>query len=261
MWKIESTKKFKEKNTGKAILIEGLPGIGNVGKIAVDFLVDELKADRVYTIFSNSLPHSVFVNENNLIELPMIEIYHKKVNGQDVFLLSGDVQPMDEVSCYNFCESILDLMEKHGGKEIITTGGIGLNEIPAQPKVYCTSSEKKVLADYKKATNINSNLFGVVGPIVGVSGVMVGLASKRKMAGACLLAETYGHPLYVGVAGAKEIVKVISKKLNLKVDANKLDKSMQDVNSSFAKITDLRKLNKDLALKQDKTKHDVNYIG
>ena len=28
----------------KPIFIEGLPGIGNVGKVAVDFLIDEFKA-------------------------------------------------------------------------------------------------------------------------------------------------------------------------------------------------------------------------
>ncbi len=41
-WKInQSGKKPKLNNP---ILIEGLPGIGNVGKVAVDFLIEELKA-------------------------------------------------------------------------------------------------------------------------------------------------------------------------------------------------------------------------
>ena len=30
------------------LFIEGLPGIGNVGKIAVDFLVEELKAKKLF---------------------------------------------------------------------------------------------------------------------------------------------------------------------------------------------------------------------
>ncbi len=32
-------------NLKDAILIEGLPGIGNVGKIALDFMVENLKAN------------------------------------------------------------------------------------------------------------------------------------------------------------------------------------------------------------------------
>ena len=59
------------------LFIEGLPGIGNVGKIAVDFLIEELKAKKLYSFFSYKFPHSVFVNEKNLVEMPKIEIYYK----------------------------------------------------------------------------------------------------------------------------------------------------------------------------------------
>ena len=59
----------------KPIFIEGLPGIGNVGKIAVDFFIDELKAIKLYSFFSYKFPHSVFINEKNLVEMPKIELY------------------------------------------------------------------------------------------------------------------------------------------------------------------------------------------
>ena len=74
----------------KPILVEGLPGIGNVGKVAVDFLIDELKAKKLYTLFSYTLPHSVFVNEKNLVELPAIDIYYKQRKGKkDLLFLTG----------------------------------------------------------------------------------------------------------------------------------------------------------------------------
>ena len=102
----------KKPSLKKAVLIEGLPGIGNVGKVAVDFIIDELKAKKLYEITSDTFPHSVFVNEDNLVELPKIEIYYKKVNGHDLLLLGGDVQPIDELSSYGFCEKVLDLIKK-----------------------------------------------------------------------------------------------------------------------------------------------------
>ena len=64
-WQINQTSK-KVKITNP-ILIEGLPGMGNVGKIAVDFLIDALAAKKVYEISSNTLPHCVFVNEENMV--------------------------------------------------------------------------------------------------------------------------------------------------------------------------------------------------
>jgi proteasome assembly chaperone (PAC2) family protein len=75
-WHITS---FEKKAVLKnPILIVGLPGIGNVGKIVVDFLIDELKAKKMYEIHSRHFPNTVFVNDNNLVSLPSVEIFCKK---------------------------------------------------------------------------------------------------------------------------------------------------------------------------------------
>ena len=137
-----------------ALLIEGLPGIGNVGKVAVDFLVQDWKAKQVCSFFSHALPNSVFVNEKNLVELPSITLYHKKVQGKDILLLAGDVQPTDEASSYSFCETVLNLCKQYQVKEIVTLGGIGLQAIPAEPKVYCTANDSIVMKAYKKYTKV-----------------------------------------------------------------------------------------------------------
>ena len=209
-WNIDHIgKKPKLRNP---ILIEGLPGIGNVGKVAVDFLIDELKASKMYEITSDTFPHSVFVNEDNLVELPKIEIFYKKFGNkkQDLVLLGGDVQPVDEISRYELTEKILDLTEQFKGKEIITLGGIGLAEIPKKPKVYCTGNSKKIIQKYKNRM-VNNKLYGVVGRIVGVSGLLIGLATRRKIEAISFLSETYGHPMYLGIKGAIEILKVLDK--------------------------------------------------
>ena len=107
MWKIKEIKKVK---ITKPVLLVGLPGIGNVGKIAVDILIDEVKAVKILDFFSHTLPNSVFVNEDNLIDLPKIEIYHKKIKKQDFLFLAGDVQPTVEEASYAFAEKVLFLL-------------------------------------------------------------------------------------------------------------------------------------------------------
>jgi len=250
----------KKPQLKNAILIEGLPGIGNVGKVAVDFMIDELKAQKIYEINSDTFPHSVFVNEDNLIELPKIEIFYKKANGHDLLLLGGEVQPIDEISSYDFCEKILDMVEKFNTKEIITLGGIGLAEIPKNPKVYCTGNSQKMIQKYKDK-QINSKLYGVVGPIVGVSGLLLGLASKRKIDAMALLSETYGHPMYVGVRGAKELLKVLNKKLNLNIKVDKLEKEIKYIEKQILKKKEeLTSVSNKDALKRSKT-GQTSYIG
>ena len=261
-WKITQIGKIPKLHN--PILIEGLPGIGNVGKVAVDFLIDELKAKKLYEIISYTFPHSVFVNEDNLVELPVVEIFYRQLGkNRDILLLGGDIQPIDEISSYEFSEKILDLSQKFNVKEIITLGGIGLADIPKKPKVYCTGSSKKIIEKYKNEM-VSNNLYGVVGPIVGVSGLLLGLASRRKMDGISFLAETYGHPMYLGIQGAKEILRVLNKKLNLSINVDKLDKEIKDIESEILKKTEqLSEVTSQIALKklQKRLGKDVDYIG
>ena len=224
-WRI---KQFKAVSLKNGVLIEGLPGIGNVGKVAVDFLIDELEAIKLYEISSFTFPHSVFINEDNLVELPKIEIFYKKAKGQDFLLLSGD-------------------------------GGIGLSEIPKKPKVYCTGNTSDAVKKYKDPM-INTKLYGVVGPIVGVSGLLLGLSEPRIRAVA-LLAETYGHPMYLGINGAKEILKYLGKRFGFAINTEKLDKEVKAMEKETMKRTEeLSKISKKSAGKR-LLGQDVNYIG
>lgn len=259
VWKISLIgKKPKLKNP---ILMTGLPGIGNVGKVATDFMIDKLKAKRLYDIFSYSFPHSVFVTEDNLVELPSITLYYKEAKAKqpNLLFLGGDVQPMEEENSYLFSEKVLDLAQGLGCKEIITLGGIGLPTIPRKPKVYCTGNSKELIKKYTKNTKVISKLYGVVGPIIGVSGLLLGLSQKRKMKAVSLLAETYGHPIYLGIKGSREIIKVLNKKLNLKLELKEMDKEIDEIESEMKK-----KLKLPLKrFKPGKTPfgEDVSYIG
>lgn len=262
IWKFRQL--VRKPKLNNPILIEGLPGIGNVGKVAIDFIIDELKAKKLYEIVSYAFPHSVFINEDNLVELPMIEIYYKKFKSKrnDLLLLAGDVQPVDEVSSYEFCDRMLDMLEEFDGKEVITLGGIGLPEIPKSPRVYCTGNSKDIIKKYKSRF-VYTNLYGIVGPIVGVSGLLLGLAALRDIKAVSLLAETYGHPMYLGVKGAREILKVLNQKLNLKLDLNKLKRDIEEVEEEIIKKTQNLELSRQVLLKKLKSKFlkDVSYIG
>src|SRR3989344_1683788 len=251
-------KKFLQKmpHLQNPILIEGLPGIGNVGKVAVDFMVDRLNAKKIMEIYSHSFPHSVFVNEDNLVELPTVELFYKKRKGKrDLIFLAGDIQPLDEESSYEFSHKVLDILKELNGSELITLGGIGLPDIPEKPRVYCTGTSKKMIEKYRKGEKISKNLFGVVGPIVGVTGLLIGLAKEKNINGVCLLAETYGHPLYLGVKGSKEVLRILNKKLSLDLDVQSINREIEDIEEELAKkVKDINEIMKP-------KKEHTDYIG
>ncbi|MBU0460475.1 MAG: PAC2 family protein [Nanoarchaeota archaeon] len=260
----EITTETTEPKLNKPVFIEGLPGIGNVGKIAVDFLIEEFKAKKLYTFFSHKFPHSVFVNEENLVETPKLEIYYKTFKGKpDLLLLTGDIQPIDEESCYSFCEEIIKIAKKYACTEIVTTGGIGLQQVPEKPKVYCTANDKELFQQYiKKGMLVEKNIFGVVGPIVGVSGVLLGLGKRRGVKGVSLLAETFGHPMFLGIKGAKELLRVIEKKFNYGLDLKKMSKEIVQVEKELMKKTkEWLSEDKSTPAGAQAKKKDMSYIG
>lgn len=265
-WQITQVPKTLPK-LKKVVFIGGLPGIGNVGKVAVDFIKEELKAKKLFDVFSYTFPHSVFVNEKNLVELPTIEVYYKafeEKNKSDLLLLVGDVQPIDEQSSYEFTEEMLNIVERFHGKEIITTGGIGLQSVPKKPKVYCTGNDPDMIKRYCKGTKLNSSLYGVVGPIVGVSGLLLGMSARRKIPAIAMLAETFGHPMYLGIKGAREIIKVMDKKLGLGIKLNRLDKEIEEIESEMIRRSDdFTKVSRQSMIKklQGRLGKDMNYIG
>lgn len=236
------------------ILIEGLPGIANVGKIALDFIIESLKAKKIAEIRGYDIPHSVFINEKNLVDLPSIELYHKKIKNKDIILLAGDVQPNDEASCYEFCDTVLDAIEEFKCNEIITLGGIALREEPITPHVYITGNDRKTVDEYAKKTKANTKIYGKVGPILGVTGVLLGLAKRRNIPAVSLLAETYGHPLHLGISGARELLKALQKKLQLKLNIKVLDKEITELEQELGKTQELLRM-------KFKKGEEVDYIG
>ncbi|MBD3163570.1 hypothetical protein GF323_00020 [Candidatus Woesearchaeota archaeon] len=252
-WKI---KQLKSVSLSSPVLIEGLPGIGNVGKVAVDFLVEEIKAKKIYEISSYTMPHSVFINDKNIVELPKIELYHKKHKNNDFLFLCGDVQPSDEISCYEFSGEIISLCKKHRCRDIITLGGIGLIDIPKKPKIYITGNSGRAVSKYKDK-EMKDSLYGIVGPIVGVTGLLLGMADKSTNAVA-LLSETYGHPMHLGIKGAKEILRYMNRRFKFGINVEKLDKEIKELEDEALKRAE------ELAKIQSQNKkpgHDVNYIG
>ncbi len=243
------------------VLIEGLPGIGNVAKISVDFLVQELKAKPILEFTSKTMPASVFVKENNLVDLPHIYLYHKRIKNRDFFFLAGDFQPTEEVSAYELANCVINTFKKLKGKFIITLGGIGLSLIPKKPRVYCTSYSEEIinrfLSDKRlRGVKVERKLYGVVGPIMGAAGLLVGLAKKNKIKAITFLAETYGHPLFLGVMSAKELVVILNKKFELGINTKKLDKQIESFEKSLMRIVKAASKPKKKSFEEE-----TNYIG
>ncbi len=118
------------------VLIEGLPGIGDVGKIAAKLLIDQLSAKKIISIYSRFLPPQVLVTDEGIIKPMQNEIYYVKTEkDHELMILTGDYQGLTSEGQYDLSYGILKLLKDLNVVKIITLGGYGVRKIPEEPRV------------------------------------------------------------------------------------------------------------------------------
>ena len=172
----------------KPIFVQGLPGFGNVGKIAAHLLIKFCGAKPFVELYSPSFPYYVSVNSKGVCRLPRYEFYAAPMEKNDFIIMTGDTQPSfdDVVAHYMLCGEILDFVEKQGCSFIVTIGGAPITEEKTQVYVAATSP-RLALEFMEKGALIYSK-----GRVVGATGLMLGLAKERSLEGVCLLGATTG---------------------------------------------------------------------
>ena len=238
----------------KPILIEGLPGIGNVGKLAVEHLIDSMKAKKFAELYCKDFPPQVFINPDGTISLVNNEFYYwkaKKKNQRDLILLTGDYQGLSSQGQYELVEKILDIAEEFGVEEVFTLGGYGLGHEVRDPKVLCATTDKNLVKVMKKHGAVfKKNEPG--GGIVGASGLLLGLGKLRGMAGTCFMGETPGY--LVDPKSAKAVLKVLMSVTNINVSLSALERKAREIEQIAHQLHEMESIAKEKS-------EELKYIG
>src|SRR2546428_8610792 len=116
------------------IFIEGLPGIGNAGRLAGEHLKDGLKGVKFAEIFSKYFPPQVLVQDDGQVKLVNNEMHYvKRNNGTDLILLTGDYQGLTPEGQYELSDFILKELKGLGVRRIFTLGGDREGRLGAEP--------------------------------------------------------------------------------------------------------------------------------
>jgi len=200
------------------IFVEGLPGFGNVGKIAARFLIEFTSAKPFAELYSPSLPDYVIANKNGVCRPPRYEFYASTTQKTHFIILTGDAQPSleDVISHYESCDEILRFVEKYGCKLVVTMGGVPTPQ-PSKEVYVAATSEKLAVETMEKGAII----YGM-GRIVGATGLILGLAKNRGMDGICLLGATTG--LRADQGAALTVFKFLMKMLGIEAESWALKK-------------------------------------
>ena len=240
------------------ILIEGLPGIGLIGKLAADHLISELGAEKFAELYSPHFIHQAVVEPDSTVRPMRNEFYCWRKNDLELIILLGDTQPQptDSFGHYEVVGKILDYVESFGVKTIFTLGGssTGGQEVKT-PRVFGAVTHRKLVKKYgEKGITFKSDPGSA---IVGASGLLLALGQLRGMEGVCLLGESPGY-LVIDARSAKSVLEVLTGILGVDVDMSELEKRADETEQFIKKVQDMEK--KQRLQQQLKELGDFGYI-
>ena len=231
-----------DKKPKSPIVISGFPGVGMVGAIAAEFLIQHLVTEKIGKVILDKSPALVAIHEGKLIE-PFSVYYSKKHNIAVIHSILA--VPGTE---WQAAEALLKICASLKAKELISVEGVassGTADGEAQDRgsseskiFYYTTSEAKGKALAKQ--KMESLKEGVImGPTSAV------LIKTTKLPVTCFFAQTYDQ--LPDSNAAAQVIRALDGYLGLKVDykpllklAAKFEEKLRTIMSQSRQAEDLR---------------------
>jgi uncharacterized protein (TIGR00162 family) len=202
------------------IFVQGLPGFGNVGRIAAHLLIKFCGAKPFAELYSPSFPDYVSISSKGIF-MPRYEFYSATIDKTSLIIMTGETQPSfeDVLAHYQVCDEIVDFVQKQGCRFMVTMGGVPITEEKVQ--VYVAATSPRLAAEFMEKGGVIYSK----GRIVGGTGLTLALARERGLEGICLLGTTTGFKADKG-AGF-QVFKFLMKVLGKEIKEGAQDKTLK----------------------------------
>jgi len=221
-------------------IIEGFPGIGFIGSIATEFLVEHLKAEQIGKIeFKEQMP-VVAIHNSEVVE-PFGIFYSKKFN----LVILHAINPVNKIE-WKITDAIEQLVKMLGVKEIISLEGVASPSKESNAFYYSKKFNKKF-----DKINVQPLKEGII------MGVTASVILKEKLPSSCIFVET--HSQLPDSRGAAKIIEILDRYLGLKIDTKPLIQKAEQFEEKLKTLMQQGKMAEDM--KKIKDPHQLDYLG
>jgi len=234
--------RLKGKIKKNPIIIEGFPGLGLVGTIATQYIIEHLNAKLIGIAEGDEIPAMISIHDGKVIR-PISLFYNSKKNILILHVVS--VFPGQE---WSITKTLMDIDKKYNAKEIISLESVAnpyTEDI--QPKAFYYTNNKL------KRTQLNR--IGLTelkeGIILGVTGALLQLENKNLT---CFFAET--HSRLPDARAAAKLIDVLDRYIGLKIDPEPLIERAEKVESKLREI-----LKQSQKISEQAEKQKLSYVG
>jgi hypothetical protein len=242
-----------EPTLSEPVLVEGLPGVGHVGKLAAEYLLEEFESELVRRVYADEFPPQVTVDEEGVAELVCAELYAVEADDRDVLVLTGDHQAGSNAGHYRLTEAFLDVAEGFGVERLFALGGVPTGELIEEYEVLGAVTDADLIDDLE-AAGVEFRADEPAGGIVGVSGLLLGLGARRSLTATCLMGETSGY--LVDPKSARAVLEVLEAVVGFELDYASLEDRAEEMEEVVGKIQEMQSQGGQMP-----TDDDLRYIG
>jgi uncharacterized protein len=212
------SKPLSNENTS---VLMGFPGSGLVGSIALQYMVDQLEFTQIGSMNSKYFPPLAMMNKG-VINVP-VRFYEK----DNLAVIVADI-PIHPMICYEVANGLLDWLEPHKVREVITIAGIITNE--AEKRVFGVATTEDALPRIQDHT--------IILPIGSISGIASSILTEckiRNIQAYGLLGETINAP---DPRSSAATIEVLNKIYNLNLDVKPLLEQAEEIESTMHKLAE-----------------------
>jgi uncharacterized protein (TIGR00162 family) len=228
------------------VLIEGLPGVGHVGKLVAEHMIRELGAEKVAEIESIYFPPQAIIDEEGTVRLANNEIYYHDGGDRRFLFLVGDYQATSGEGHYLLADAYLNVATECGVSRVYTLGGYGVGRLVEEPRVLGAVNRPDLKFEAESAGAIVSR-DEPGGGIIGAAGLLLGMGLSRGVEGICLMGETSGY--LVDPKSAASLLRVLNTLLNLSIDPSLLEQRAEEMEHMLQKLVDTERVSQDEELR------------
>jgi uncharacterized protein len=212
------SKPLSNENTS---VLMGFPGSGLVGSIALQYMVDQLEFTQIGSMNSKYFPPLAMMNKG-VINVP-VRFYEK----ENLAVIVADI-PIHPMICYEVANGLMDWLEPHKVREVITIAGIITNE--AEKRVFGVATTEDALPRIQEHT--------IILPIGSISGIASSILTEckiRNIQAYGLLGETINAP---DPRSSAATIEVLNKMYNLDLDVKPLLEQAEEIESTMHKLAE-----------------------
>ena len=215
------TKPVQSKNH---ILIEGFPGIGLVGNIASQHMIEEMHMEYIGSIESRYFP-SIAVLYEGLINMP-VRIYENVEH--NLIIVISDI-PINHTVSYDVSNALMDWAVSINVKEVVSIAGIAIMD--SGDKVFGAATTPEMLERLKEKVEIFQ-----MGTISGISGSVMSECLLRGIPALSLLGAT--RTQNPDPRAASSVIEVLNELYGFLVDTQRLIEQAERIEIELQRLAE-----------------------